>query len=140
MADIPSSSDAEKSEPKLVSFSTLKTIARQLPRYRYAGQGGGVNAGGGGGGDGGGQSDKFGGVGGGTGGRDNKKVPRNMTTAGGLVTLDMVNGKLVSNIHGISLIQVRKNDLIDIYLLYMAENGVVERAVTAVACVTYRPL
>jgi len=99
MADIPSSSDGDSSEPKLVSFSTLKTIARQFPRYRH----GGLNTGGGGGADGGGQGDKFG-----TGGRDNKKIARSTTNAGGLVTLDMVNGKLVSNVHGISLIQVNK--------------------------------
>jgi hypothetical protein len=103
MTDIPT--DADPSAPKLVSFATLRTIARQLPRYRY-----GAGAVGGAGGSGGGQP-----AAGGTGtlGRD-KKVTRNATTASGLVTLDMVNGKLVSNIHGISLIQVNEYALREI--------------------------
>jgi hypothetical protein len=97
MADVV---DTSESEPKLVSFAALKNISRQLPRYRHGlssattgpATAGGMVAGNAGGGT-------------GTIGRADKKLSRN-TAGGALVTLDMVNGKLVSNVHGISLIQV----------------------------------
>ena len=106
MSDIPRSSNDGASEPRLISFTALKTIARQLPRYRHGHAADTGNAGGigtypgkpsGTGTSGGGS--------GGTLGRENKKMTRNITS-GGLVTLDMVNGKLVSSVHGISLMQV----------------------------------
>ena len=92
MATFQSASNVDSSEPKLVSFSTLTTIARKLPRYRQVQGGGSPGTGSG--------------PGGGGGGRE-KKLTRNATNTGALVTLDMVNGKLVTNIHGISLIQVK---------------------------------
>ena len=68
--------DDDRSEPKLTGFSALRTISRTAGLLTRRRQD-----------------------------RDGSK-PRKQTRTAGTVSVDLVNGKLLQTIHGISLIQV----------------------------------